>query len=58
VGQYAPIDTLPPNPLAKDPHAASQLLSPLDGIPWSEMVMVSRRDTKELFASKTASSTL
>ncbi|KAF2443467.1 hypothetical protein P171DRAFT_38111 [Karstenula rhodostoma CBS 690.94] len=50
-GQYAPIDTLPPNPLAKVP-GISQSLNPLDAIPWSELIIVFRRDTKELFVRK------
>jgi hypothetical protein len=51
-GNYSPIETLPPNPLVKDSRAAPQLLNPLDGISWSEMVIVFRRDTKELFVRK------
>ncbi|KAK7185427.1 hypothetical protein DPSP01_001954 [Paraphaeosphaeria sporulosa] len=50
-GQHAPVDTLPPNPLDKV-FGASQPLNPLDTIPWSEMVVVFRRDTKELFVRR------
>lgn len=48
--QFTPIDVLPPNPL--NIHAASRPLNPLDAIPWSELVVVFRRDTKELFVRK------
>ncbi|KAL5458665.1 hypothetical protein PMIN07_006085 [Paraphaeosphaeria minitans] len=49
--QYPPIEKLPPNPLDKLP-GASQPLNPLDAFPWSEMVIVFRHDTKELFVRK------
>lgn len=55
------IDTFPTNPLLALPRSSSTAVNaqagrdytnPLDHIPWTELVIVFRRDTKELFARK------
>ena len=55
------IDTVPTNPLLALPHSSATAPSagggknytnPLDVIPWTELVIVFRHDTKEIFARK------